>query len=47
MRKFLISVFVGAILAPALVLAAGNTANDSFTLAGKCRYRVLHCILLR
>ena len=35
MRKFLISVFVGAILAPALVLAAGNTANDSFARAKK------------
>lgn len=35
MRRFLISVFVGAILAPALVLAAGNTANDSFARAKK------------
>lgn len=35
MRRFLISVFVGAILAPVLVLAAGNTANDSFARAKK------------
>lgn len=35
MRRFLISVFVGAILAPALVLAVGNTANDSFARAKK------------
>lgn len=35
MRKFLFSVLAGAILAPALVLAAGNTANDSFARAKK------------
>ncbi|GAB1254995.1 endonuclease [Desulfovibrio falkowii] len=35
MRKFLFSVLAGAILAPALVLAAGNTTNDSFARAKK------------
>lgn len=35
MRKFLLSVIAGAILAPALVLAAGNTTNDSFARAKK------------
>lgn len=35
MRKFLLSVFAGAILAPALVLAAGNATNDSFARAKK------------
>lgn len=40
MRRFLISVFVGAILAPALVLAAGNTANDSFARAKKMLSKV-------
>lgn len=33
MRKFLFSVLAGAILAPALVLAAGNVTNDSFSRA--------------
>ena len=35
MHKFLFSVFAGAILAPALILAAGNTTNDSFAHAKK------------
>lgn len=35
MRKFLFSVLAGALLAPALVLAAGNTTNDSFARAKK------------
>lgn len=35
MRKFLFSVLAGAILAPALVLAAGNTTSDSFARAKK------------